>query len=501
MKPLQLKYLKNSIYAFLMLLFVSCSPYRSKLSKVESAVDNGNMNQALLQIDNNKELLKKKNHLLYLMEKGKLAHLNGQFELSNQLLEQVYMMIDDKIKTNVGQAIASKLTNPMAEPYKGEDFEKVAIHYYKALNYAELNQPNEALVEAKRINIRLNELNDKYSSNKNKYTKDAFAEIIQGILYEKVGDLNNAFISYRNAADIYNNDSGRILNVNTPLQLKKDVLRTALSLGLKDEYANYKSLFRMDNYTTIERPKSEAIIFWENGLGPVKSQIKITASGVNGAFLGTYDDDNSNIVIPIPAGINLGINALAIPKYIRRAPSYENASLVIDNQNEIPFELSQDYYPIAKQCLKDRMMREVIDMCVRFASKKTASKGLSMLAGHFLGSTAETITKWGTDAAGAALEKADTRNWQSLPATISYIRVPLQEGENKFAIKKYSSGVANVDTITIVAKNGIQIINYCDINKSVHFVSNKPNNESLDWNNKASDTKKKYKNSLTQNNR
>ncbi|PZP42355.1 MAG: hypothetical protein DI598_17005, partial [Pseudopedobacter saltans] len=392
---------------------------------------------------------------------------------------KAYIMIDDKIKTNVGQAIASKLTNPMAEPYKGEDFEKVAIHYYKALNYIGLDQPEEALVEAKRINIKLTQLNDKYSSNKNKYSKDAFAEIVQGILYEKVGDINNAFIAYRNAVDIYQSDSGQYLNVSIPLQLKKDVLRTAKELGFKYEYSTYKTKFEMEDFQIPTKPESEAIVFWENGLGPVKDQVKITASATDGAFLGTYDDDNGNIVIPIPAGVNLGINAIAIPKYVKRAPYYQNASLVVDGQNEIPFELSEDYYSIAKQCLRDRMMREVIDICVRFGAKKTVSKGLSLLANHFLGSTAETVTKWGADAAGAITEKADTRNWQSLPATISYIRVPLHEGENDFTIKKYSNGIASTDTIHLSYKNGIQIINYFDINEAVHFVSNRKYSESV----------------------
>jgi uncharacterized protein len=31
-------------------------------------------------------------------------------------------------------------------------------------------------------------------------------------------------------------------------------------------------------------------------------------------------------------------------------------------------------------------------------------------------------------------EKADTRNWQSLPAFVSYVRIPLQAGENTINI-------------------------------------------------------------------
>mgnify|MGYP000754481450 CR=1 FL=1 len=63
------------------------------------------------------------------------------------------------------------------------DFEKVTIHYYKALNYIFLNKLDEALVEAKRINLQLQQLNDKYpAGQKNRYTSDGFSLNIQGFL-------------------------------------------------------------------------------------------------------------------------------------------------------------------------------------------------------------------------------------------------------------------------------------------------------------------------------
>jgi len=35
----------------------------------------------------------------------------------------------------------------------------------------------------------------------------------------------------------------------------------------------------------------------------------------------------------------------------------------------------------------------------------------------------------------ALTEKADTRNWQSLPHTISYARIPLSSGNNKLSLE------------------------------------------------------------------
>ena len=36
-------------------------------------------------------------------------------------------------------------------------------------------------------------------------------------------------------------------------------------------------------------------------------------------------------------------------------------------------------------------------------------------------------------------EKADTRNWQTLPYSISYTRIPLTKGENKISLKTYTT--------------------------------------------------------------
>ena len=47
-----------------------------------------------------------------------------------------------------------------------------------------------------------------------------------------------------------------------------------------------------------------------------------------------------------------------------------------------------------------------------------------------------------------ATEKADTRNWQSLPAFVSYVRIPLNAGENNITV------TANGNTITVKAIGG-----------------------------------------------
>jgi hypothetical protein len=453
----------HALTGILIFFLYSCgATYNEKTADLEHDLVTRNFDGAIASIENNDFLQKKRNRLLYLMEKGKVEHMKGNYESSNQLFEEAYILIDDRIKTNAGQAVAAKLTNPMAAPYKGEDFEKVNIHYYKALNFFQLGKTQEALVEAKRINIKLNELNQRYNKNKNKYTEDAFAQILQGLLYEATGDINNAFIAYRNAADLYLENEGSYFGVSMPYQLKKDLIRTSKALGFTQEFNDYSEKFQI-SLNEINSSASEAIVFWENGLGPMKDQTVLTVAG--GGFV-AVDDSEESIFIPIPVGANLGISSLAIPKYKQRESYYSNASINY-NGNQESFEMVEDFFPIARQCLRDRMLREVVDMALRLGTKKVASKGLGMLATHFLGDTGGDLVKLGADVAGAATEKADTRNWQTLPATISYVRVPLEEDQkNTFVIKKQSQYETDHDTLHVDYKKGLQLVSYFDVGRA-----------------------------------
>ncbi len=459
----------KAVLLLLLLTATSCATYNAQVA-IESDLYNGNFDKVAKDIDGNSFLNKDKNRLLYFMEKGKVEYLRGNYEASNNLLEQAYIMVDDKIKTSTGQYVAAKFTNPNAEPYKGEDFEKVTIHYYKALNYFMMGQAAEALVEAKRINIKLYELNEKYDANKNKYSEDAFSQVLQGIIYESTGDINNAFIAYRNAEEIYTKNGNEYFGVKFPQQLKNDLLRTSFALGFREEFEGYKKKFGMPNdYKPLPPAPGEAIVFWENGLGPAKDQLILTASGKYGAFVGTYTDEGQTheFLLPIPAGVDIGvINAIAIPKYRKRDSFYGNAVLLKGNE-EFPVETVQDFYPIARQCLQDRMLREVVDIITRFAVKKGTAAGLGAIADNNLKGDWGDLIKIAGDIANASTEKADTRNWQTLPNTIGYARMPLTEGDNKITIKKYGpQGIVDTDSIVIPFRRGLQIVNYYDLGRT-----------------------------------
>ncbi|WP_010520382.1 COG3014 family protein [Aquimarina agarivorans] len=418
----------------LVLLTTSCATYNSKSEIFQAKLQQGNIEGALASVEKNKFLLKPRNKLLYLLEKGKLSYLKGDYNASNLLFNQADNLIESNV-SSVGSQILGTLLNPEKETYKGEDFEKVAIHYYKALNYAFLNQYDEALVEAKRINLQLLQLNEKYpQGKKNHYKDDAFAHNLQGLLYEALGDINNAFIAYRNAVDLYLQNNGIYMGVAVPDQLKQDLLRTATDIGFADQVIRYEE--KLNTKYQSGSKDNEVVVFWENGLVPYKDQTFFTFTILPGNRVGYVTVVNEELGIDLPLPIDTGgdnksdfsdldVFNISFPKYVRRNAFYKNATIQVEGRS-FPMQLAENYEEIAFTTLKDRRFRDIGKAALRLAAKKVSqyalknqNEDLGALLGLF----------------NALTEGADTRNWQSLPSHIYYTRVPLKQGENTLTFK------------------------------------------------------------------
>lgn len=427
--------LRKFSIVFFLLLLPGCATYYQKNIEFQKHFVKGEIQQAAKVLEKNKDIAKGKNRLLYFLQKGVVLQMLGNYEESNQPFENAYLFSED-IQTNYGLEAFSLLSNPTVKPYRGEDFELVQIHYYKALNYLLLRQFENALVECRRIDIKLNQLNDKYTNRKNRYKRDAFAMNLVGIIYETAGEYNNAFIAYRNAYEIYKEDYKRFFGVAVPVQLKKDLLKTAYLNGFTEELKKYEREFGFE-YEHQVKEGGELVLFWHNGLGPVKDEWSINFFIVKGkGGLVTFESEELGFSFPFflqddektDALGDLKFIRVAFPKYLEREPFFRSAELVV-SEKRYSLELAQNINEIAFKTLEDRMLREFAKSLLRLALKQVAEQAVrrkNQDLGALL-SIANTIS-----------EKADTRNWQTLPYSIYYVRIPLPEGENSVKLEIYS---------------------------------------------------------------
>lgn len=414
--------IKSLALVFLSLLIFQCRTYYQINIDYNNQLQSHNYTEAEKSLEKLKLLHKQRNELLLVLEKGKVAHLQKNYAESTVFFNTADILIEDYNKVVKDYVLASTINSQLTF-YKPEEFEKVLIHYYKALNYIYLNNYEDALVEAKRINLQLQQLDDKYKVDKHRYSKDAFAHILMGLIYEATSDIGNAFIAYRNALEIYQTNGEAYMNVPLPNQLKKDVIRCASLNGFTDIQHKYEKEFGMQ-FNKEDVPNKELILFWENGLSPVKEEWSVNFTVLPGqtGFV-TIANEDLGISIPFQLSNTNNVSAsdfkmirVAFPKYTDRQSLYKDITLHVGSKN-YKTELIEDVNTIARQTLKDRFAKEITAALSRLIVKQAAEIALQK-QNKELGAVLSVVN--------SVTEKADTRQWQSLPNQISYARIPLE---------------------------------------------------------------------------
>jgi len=305
-------FLRVSLLSLIFLAFSSCVSYHEKniaFQKYFSEAKFAEANETLEALDKNKKASTGKDRLLFFLQKGTVLQELGLYEESNEYFEKAYIFTEDY------------------RPYLGEDHELVLLHYYKALNFLFLKKFESALVECRRINNKLNFLNDRYEEKKNIYKKDAFALNLMGIIYEAAGEYNDAFIAYKNSVDAYESIYASSLATPIPLQLQKDVLRMANANGFSREVKFYQEKFNLE-LTDETFSKEQLVFFWHNGLAPVKQNRNIdfvvSRNNNNKFFL---VNDQLGYRFRVPDGKTAGLSSLnfvrmAFPKYVERSSKH-----------------------------------------------------------------------------------------------------------------------------------------------------------------------------------
>jgi hypothetical protein len=193
----------------------------------------------------------------------------------------------------------------------------------------------------------------------------------------------------------------------------------------------------MEDYKPSQ-PEAELVFFWHNGLAPVKSEWSIN-------FIISHREENLVVFDSRELGISfpfhveekqqrsdlrrLEIFRVAFPRYVERNLYFQKATIEKDSAS-YPLQLTEDLNKIAFYSLNQRMMMEFSKGLLRAALKKATEQSLKKedpRLGALLG------------VVNALTEKADTRNWQTLPHSIYYTRVPLMEGANKITFKLYGN--------------------------------------------------------------
>ena len=146
--------------------------------------------------------------LLRQLQHAVLLRYDGQFEESNQLLQEAALEIKDRHTKSVSRAALSVLTNDRALAYNPPTFERMMVHYYGALNYLSLDDPEEAAVEARLLSALLMADSDKELDERDIRIRRSL-HYLAGAVFETAGEWNAAEVAYRNAWEGWNVNPGK----------------------------------------------------------------------------------------------------------------------------------------------------------------------------------------------------------------------------------------------------------------------------------------------------
>ncbi len=343
------------------------------------------------------------------LNKGMLRRMTGDYAGSNQVFEIAKQRMESLYGVSITDSAASVTINDAVRDYKGDRYEQVLLHAYMAMNYLQLGEPDSARVEMLQADVKMMEWDEQPD-------EDPFVRYFSGMIYEALGEDDQALVSYRKARDVYiaTRDEEQI---EVPLMLKKDLLRLLASLGLRDEYEKLKSEFGMPGFkpTELSENTGELIVILNNGLAPIRSEESIM----------TFSSEVQGTV------------RIAFPVYKTESFPANNARLNISGRI-IDMEAVENIDSLARRALEDDMplvmSRAIARAVVKYQSQKSAQEQ-SALAGFLL-----TVTNLAT-------ERADTRSWTTLPQEIQMARVILPVGQQDVSIDIVNAAGRVIDSI------------------------------------------------------
>jgi hypothetical protein len=453
-----------------LVLLTGCGPSINRYLLIEQSLIAGDPQRAAAIVEQTEKEYGAKGRLLYQMDQGMVLQLAGQYQQSSAVLEQAEEEVERLYTRTIRSETAAFLTNDNALPYEGDAYEHVMINVIKALNYAVQGQLQEALVEARRIDHRLNVLSDRVK-NADRYRNDGFARYLSGILYEATGDLNNAFIAYRNAYDAYGSMSGWS-KMSAPPSLRADLLRTAEALNFATEFAEYRRAFPEVEWqpNSSQEQLAQVVMISYNGRAPRKEDLfldlPISLDALQlvllnrGVFQSPYRRDR--VADSVLYGLNGEVARVALPRLVAQKTRVVSESMTLTDSSgqsvTVRSEPAQNVTALAEKSLSERLPAMTVKALARAATKFAMAEGITRGAQHAAGRDGAPwvglLVALLTHGLAVASEEADKRSWQTLPDEIHVARAWVSPGQYQVSIRPSGQGVTTAkdgQTIALTA--------------------------------------------------
>ncbi len=415
-----------------------------------------------------------KDKVLYFLDMGIALHFAGRYQESNQHLEQAEIAIEENFTKSISRMIVSFLLNDNSLAYSGEDYEDIFTNIIKNLNYIHLGESEDAVVEVRKINLKLSRLQDKYSNMAEELSKSKKLRENEADVCFSPGEVNLRY-----------SITGSYLSM---LGYK--------SLGNWDEVA-------IDRRRLIEASSGRMESFSEKVLSPAaeeavpvytfcfagKSPVKVQAT-----LLLDYDPDLDMARVMTPGKKKKEINSFkykgdnefhlkfAVPEIVRRKSRIRRIRTLVNGRALEELYLIEDFGQIAEETFKIKKpliylraaLRSLIKAAIDAKAKENIDKKYEEKAEEEDEEDKEEeakkrgknkfmagLLKFAVDAVTDITENADLRCWRTMPGRVYGGRIDLVPGEYEIAFEFIDErgNVVDLERKTVfVNKNGLNLI-------------------------------------------
>lgn len=452
-----------SFFAVVMLLctaaLTGCGTHSESLTKVRESLLAGQTEQAYREFAAKKE---KKDDLLYLLERGYLAHEAGHYDSSNIAFDAAELRADELYTKSISGEIASLITSDNTLPYRGYPHELVLIHYYRAFNYIMLGNSESALVEARKANQRLTELQDE-KEGKSTYKNDAFMQYFTAMLYDSEGEHNDAVVAYRDAHRGYE-DYANLYGTKAPPSLRSDLLSALNRIGAADEAGVLLERFPALESESQLRMKANTVVFIETGFTPFLDAVNIT--------IPIFDDKDSKY--RDCRGCEDDYAGVIVSRYGDNIYAWEGRDLTLDHVLHFSFPRMADFpseaHSVSVACSVGNVPQPTLVEPLDAIAKKSFNERIPKLlvktvARALVKELARTQVKKEDKTLGAlvnifnvATERADTRSCLFFPRSIWMVPMELPPGIHRLEVVVRGKAGEEVERLPIAVeapKSGI----------------------------------------------
>lgn len=337
-------------------------------------------------IDNLKSFIEKKDadELLYLLELATAYHTAGHYQKAIETFQEAERLGGQTDYTSISQEAGRVLLNDTIKVHKLDDYEKVLISTYLALDYTLMGKWESALVECRRINQKLDQL---IAAGNLTYQRSSFAKYLAALLFENEREYNDAWVDYRQSYQWLK---------TFPLH-GIGLLRMADKLQALQELNEYRKLFPTEKEYKLKKGWGEVVLLAEIGRAPYKLE------------------DPSFRLVPLlnPSYYDVEYLQISEPLLGRKSRTYT----LDDIENTAIQELSERKAGLIAKKVGGIVAKQAAAYGIE---KATKSPELGTLAALFLHLT----------------DRPDLRSWSFLPAKLQLARMSLPAGVHQIILER-----------------------------------------------------------------